>query len=341
MTRHKKNKNKKIIIILISLFVIIIGSSLFLLYGPYNRFRNFWITTAMTTKNHQYLAKWFYSDEEIEKVLNNNKVIEPDNPSDTSLININTSSTNDVIYKNEYDKQILEHDEKELYKIIKIKENGYEGYLAAIYDPSKVKLAVSKYDNKGEYLVDMAKDNKAVLAINGGGFYDDANGEANGGSPTGIVISNSKIVNNASGGNGLIGLTTDNKLYLGKISAKDALNIGIRDAIEFGPFLIVNGEVSKVVGNGGYGIHPRSAIGQREDGILLFLVIDGRRITSMGADMDDLISIMQRYGAINAANLDGGNSSVMVENYKIINKPLDWYNQEQTRPIPNGFIVVE
>lgn len=341
MTRHKKNKKKKIIIILISLFAVGLLSGLFLLYGPYEKFRNFWITTAMTTKNHQYLAKWFYSDEEIEKVLNNNKVIEPDKDADTSLININTDSTNNTIYKDEYDKQVLDRDQDALYKIIEIKENGYEGYLAVVYDPSKIKLVTSKYSYQGEYLVDMANREGAVLAINGGGFYDDANGEGNGGSPTGIVISNGKIINNSSSGSGIIGFTQDNKLYLGKISASEAINMGIRDAIEFGPFLIVNGEVSKVVGNGGYGIHPRSAIGQREDGIVLFLVIDGRRITSMGADMDDLISIMQRYGAINAANLDGGNSSALVENGKIINNPIDWYNQNQTRPIPNGFIVKE
>lgn len=341
MTRHKKNKKKKIIIILISLFAVGLLSGLFLLYGPYEKFRNFWITTAMTTKNHQYLAKWFYSDEEIEKVLNNNKVIEPDKDADTSLININTDSTNNTIYKDEYDKQVLDRDQDALYKIIEIKENGYEGYLAVVYDPSKIKLVTSKYSYQGEYLVDMANREGAVLAINGGGFYDDANGEGNGGSPTGIVISNGKIINNSSSGSGIIGFTQDNKLYLGKISASEAINMGIRDAIEFGPFLIVNGEVSKVVGNGGYGIHPRSAIGQREDGIVLFLVIDGRRITSMGADMDDLISIMQRYGAINAANLDGGNSSALVENGKIINNPIDWYNQNQTRPIPNGFILVE
>ena len=335
---NKKKKKKKIILtISITLIVILLGG-LFLLYGPYAGFRNFWITTAMTTKSHQYLATWFYSDETINKVLESNKIIEPDSDVDTSLID--TTSTNNSIYKDSYDKEILDREENTLYKIIKIKENGYEGYLGVIYDPSKVKLAVSKYSYKGEYLVDMAKDNNAILAINGGGFVDQE-GEGNGGQAVGIVIKDGKIVNNTYTGKGIIGITNDNKLYLGKISASEAINKGIRDAVEFGPFLIVNGEVSKVVGNGGYGIHPRSAIGQRSDGIILFLVIDGRRATSLGADMDDLIYIMQRYGAVNAANLDGGNSSALVENYQILNKPIDWYNREQTRPIPNGFILVK
>ena len=299
---RQMNKKKKIIITISIILVLGLLSGLFLLYGPYAGFRNFWITTAMTTKSHQYLATWFYSDETINKVLESNKVIEPDSDVDTSLID--TTSTNNVIYKDNYDKEILDREENALYKIIKIKENGYEGYLGVVYDASKVKLG-------------------------------------NGGQAVGIVIKDGKIVNNTYTGKGIIGLTNDNKLYLGKISASKAIEKGIRDAVEFGPFLIVNGEVSKVVGNGGYGIHPRSAIGQRSDGIILFLVIDGRRATSLGADMDDLINIMQRYGAVNAANLDGGTSSALVENYQILNKPIDWYNREQTRPIPNGFILVK
>ena len=336
----KKSKKNKILIVLISLFIVGIGSFLFLLYGPYKGFRNWLITTAMTTMNHQYLATWFYSDETIKNVLANNKLIEPDEDSNTSLIDINTDSFNNIVYKDEYDRQILERDKDESYKIIEIKENGYKGFLAAIYDPSKISVVTSKYNTRGEYLVDMANRAGAVLAINGGGFDDDG-GEGNGGTTVGIVISNGKIISNTRSGNGLIGFTEDNKLFLGRISATEAINKGIRDAVEFGPFLIVNGEASSVLGNGGYGIHPRSAIGQRQDGIVLFLVIDGRSVTSLGADMDDLISIMKRYGAVNAANLDGGNSSVLVEKGKILNNPIDWYNRQQTRPIPNGFIVVE
>jgi len=336
----KKSKIKVLLIILIGIFFLGIGSGLFLMYGPYQGFRNWLITTAMTTMNHQYLATWFYSDEVINEVLANNKVIEPNEDSNTNLININTNSTNNIIYKDEYDREILDREEGALYKIIEIKENGYKAFLAAVYDPSKIKLVTTQYSYKGEYLVDMANRENAVLAINGGGFIDDG-GVGNGGTPIGIVIADGKIVNGSRSGTGIIGFTNDHKLFLGKISANEAIEMGIRDAVEFGPFLIVNGNVSSVVGNGGYGTHPRSAIGQRKDGIVLFLVVDGRSITSKGADMDDLISIMKRYGAINAANLDGGNSSVLVEKGKILNNPLDWFNQAQTRPIPNGFIVVE
>ena len=59
---------------------------LFLLYGPYPDFRNWLVTTAMSTMNHQYLATTFYSEERINKVLEQNTTIEPESNTDTSLI---------------------------------------------------------------------------------------------------------------------------------------------------------------------------------------------------------------------------------------------------------------
>ncbi len=55
--------------------------------------------------------------------------------------------------------------------------------------------------------------------------------------------------------------------------------------------------------------------------------------------MNDLTEIMLRYHAYNAANLDGGNSSVLVIDNKIVNHPINWDNLEATRPISNGFTL--
>ena len=333
------NKTKKILIIIISFIFLGLSTFLFLLYGPYNGFRNWLITTAMTTMNHQYLATFFYSDDTINKVLEQNKIIESSSNTDLSKINTNSISTS--IYKNEYEKEILEHEPEEKYKMIEVSGKTYSGYLVAIYDPAKVKLVTSKnLGSKGEYLTDMAKRENDVVAINGGGFVDDTTLNS-GGEPDGILIKDGKILNSKhySKSGGVIGLTKDHKLYLGKVSANEAIQAGVRDAVEFGPFLIVNGEASKVVGNGGYGLHPRTVIAQRQDGVILFLVIDGRRVNCLGADMDDLIEILTRYGAYNAANLDGGNSSALIINNKLINHTINWSNQEETRPIANGFIL--
>lgn len=341
--RNKMNLWKKILIVCLSLAIIGLSTGLFLLYGPFAGFRNWLITTAMTTLNHQYFATWFYDDATIEQVMNNNAVIESGESTNTDEVEI-VAILNEENYENEYEEAILKKENQDdLYKVIKIEGKGYSGHLVAVYDPSKISVCTTKYlGNKGQYLVDMAKDNHAVVAINGGGFYD-PNYNSLGGTPQGIVIKDGKIVTNRiyKKSGGIIGFTNENKLVLGKMTAKEALNKGVRDAVTFGPFLIVNGKPSFIKGNGGWGTAPRTAIGQRKDGIVLFLVIDGRMIGRPGADMVDLTEIMQNYGAYNAANLDGGTSCGLVVDGRLINDPINGNGKHKTRMIATGFIVKE
>ena len=246
------------------------------------------------------------------------------------------------IYKNKYEKEILTKDEgNDLYKVIEISGGKYKGYLVAIYDPSRVSVATTRYLGKrGEAITTVAKNNDAKIAINAGGFYD-PDWNSNGALPHGIVISNGKLLgdyNKANVGGGVVGFTKEDKLVLGRWSAKEAINMGIRDAVEFGPFLIVNGKSSFVKGNGGWGIAPRTAIGQRKDGIVLFLIINGRIPSSIGADMSDLTEVMENYGAVNAANMDGGSSTELVINHKIINKPVA-AGKNGLRDLPTFWIV--
>lgn len=351
--KYSKNKNKKSsekrkvsiksiftgLFILGTIGIIIV---LFLLYGPFAGFRNWLITTAMTTMTHQYFATWFYDDETINYVLNKNKIVEIDEITDIDQIATGNSNTDK--HENEYERAILERDENNNdYKIIEIEGKGYSGYLVAVYDPSRVKTVVTKNIGKsGQYLTKMASDNDALIAINGGGF-NDPNFNSTGGSPLGITVVDGKYVTTEtySGSGGIIGFTEDNKFVLGKMTVSQAKKMGIRDAVTFGPFLIVNGKASSVLGNGGWGTAPRTAIGQRKDGIVLFLVLDGRTVSKPGADMDDLIEIMQNYGAYNAANLDGGTSSVLVVDDTIVNDPIDSTGAHKTRPIATGFIITK
>ena len=342
--KKKKNKFLKFLSVVFDLCMIGIVLVLFLLYGPYNKFRDWYITTAMTTMTHQYLATWLYSAETISDVLNRNKVEEVDSITDTNkIMNSNNQKKSTNNYANEYEKAVLEKDESHPeYKLIKIKEKEYEGYLAVVYDASKIHTMVSsKLGTYGQFVTTMAQNNKAALAINGGGF-DDPNHNGTGGSPLGLTIANSKILTDYSytGAGGLIGFDKDNKLVIGKMNSAKAKSMNIRDGVTCGPFLIINGESSKVLGNGGWGTAPRTAIGQRTDGIVLMLVVDGRKAGMPGADMDDLIKIMKRYGAYNAAALDGGTSSVMVENYKVINDPVNGSGAHKTRPIATAFGVI-
>ncbi len=322
--KKKPKKKRKKLILGLSSIVGVFGIGLFLLYGPWPTFRNFWITTAMTTMNHRYLATSLYSDKTIQEVLRNNSIIEPEGKTNTSLIKFSKYKKSSS-YKNKFEEQILDRDEKDLYKVINIEGKNYQGFLVAIYDPSRISIATSKYLGKrGEAITTVAKENNAIIAMNAGGFYD-PDWNSNGAIPHGTVISNGKVVSDyadANMGGGFIGFDKSNKLILGKYTKNQAIEMGIRDAVEFGPFLIINGKSAFVKGNGGWGIAPRTAIGQRKDGIALFLVINGRLATSLGADMGDLTEIMENYGAINAANLDGGSSSELVINNKIINTPV-------------------
>ena len=344
VSRVRIKKKHKIRNIILAICFSLLLCGLFIVYGPWHGFRDFWITTAMSTMNHQYLAKWLYSDKTIEEVLASNRVIESNENIDMDMIEIYDNKITSNIYKDEYDRQVLEHQEGEIYKYFKVEGYNFDAYMAAIYDPSKIKVVHSKYlGYTGQYLTDMAKENNAVIAINGGAFID-VNGLSNGGEVNGILIENGEIISasrNRDHGGGVIGFTKENKLYLANVSAYQAVADGVRDGVEFGPFLIINGKRASIQGNGGMGIHPRSAIGQRQDGVVLFLVIDGRRVDSMGASIKDLIDIMEKYGAYNAANLDGGNSSVLVIENKIVNRPINWDNLEQTRPIADGFIVTK
>ena len=351
-TNTSKNKKKtskkgtvsKIFTILFSLGTAGIILVLFLLYGPWCGFREWLVTTAMTTMTHQYFATWFYDEETIDYILDKNKIVEIDEETDINAIDTNSNQEKIIEYENEYERAILERDPKNNdYKIIEISEKKFDGYLVAVYDPSRVKtLVTANIGKSGQYVTTMAKNNDALIAINGGGF-DDPNFSSTGGSPLGITVRNGEYMTTKlySGSGGVIGFTEDDKLVLGKMTVSKAKEMGIRDAVTFGPFLIVNGKPSEVLGNGGWGTAPRTAIAQRQDGIVLFLVVDGRTATKPGADMDDLIEILQNYGAYNAANLDGGTSSVLVVNNVIVNDPIDSTGAHKTRPIATGFMVTK
>lgn len=339
-------KVKRLLLLLFSIGIIGLSSGLFLLYGPFSWIRNTLITTAMTTMSHQYLAQWFFTDDYIGKVLASNYMIEIDEDTNTDLIDIKDIDDTGK-YETKYEKDLFEGvDENTIYKIINVSGKGYKGYLVAVYKPEKVKLAVSaKLGTEGQTVKTMAKNNNALITMNGGGFYDPT-WSGNGAIPHGTVIKDGRIIydyTDAQVGGGFIGFDKDNKLVLGRMTKEQALAKGLRDAIEFGPFLIVNGKASFVKGDGGWGIAPRSAIGQRADGIVLFVVIDGRSTSSIGIDMVGLTELMQNYGAINAANLDGGTSSVLMEGTNLINSPRSTMNGKPgvLRRIPTAWMVVQ
>ena len=111
------------------------------------------------------------------------------------------------------------------------------------------------------------------------------------------------------------------------------------DAVEFGPALIVNGQKIEELGSV-ESLQPRTAIGQTEDLTVLMLVINGRgQGSSMGCRGVDLRDILWEYGAVQACNLDGGSSSVMYYQGRVISSPTTSTNNENGRRLPSAFIV--
>lgn len=335
------SKNKTIIILII-LLDIMMFTCYFLAYGPFDGFRNFVITSAMTTKEHKYLARTLYSEETIARVMNANKIEEIGENTDTSEIEFEQIKETDK-YESIYEEQVLKRDnENDLYKVVELSGNNYKGYMIVVYDASKVSLAPAKnLGSNGQILRDITRYHGAKLGINAGGFAD-AGGVGNGGAPTGTVISNGKIIYSGvetGWSGGLVGFNKDHVLVLTKDSPTKAIQNGMVDAIEFGPFLVVNGKKAITTGNGGGGLAPRTVIAQRKDGIVLFFIIDGRKPGySLGISISELTTLVHKYGAYNAANMDGGASTTLVINNKLINKPCGIGGTGERR-IPNAWIV--
>ena len=307
----------------------ILGVVLIVEFGPSKTARNLFINSAMESSAGKFLATLFFSDEKIAEIRNSNSVMQTDDVTDTSLIHIakddEMSDTKTV-------------EEKKDIEIVDISGDTYSGILMKIKDPSRVCVGVSgNYgsDKSGKTVSQIAQSYNAVAATNAGGF-EDKNGMGLGGTPVGLVISESALkYGSPENSYEVIGFNKDNILVVGRMTAKKALDMGVRDAVSFGPILIVNGEAMEVSGTGS-GLNPRTAIGQCKDGTVLLLVIDGRQVNSLGATYADVIEVLLKNGAVNAANLDGGSSSLMYYEGEYINSCASLYGP---RALPTAIIV--
>ena len=318
--KNNKIKNKKNVLPIILIIIDIIGILCFVMvYGPFRFFSDRFVTTSMTTMTHKYFARTLYSDSYINTIMARNVTIEIDDQTDASAIKISDNADTGV-YDSIYDEQILKRDEgNDLYKIIEVEGSTWKGWIVAVYDPTRVHAVLASNLKKGLKTTMMAKENEAIIAINGGGFQRGSNKVW----PTGNFIQDGKILYNKGGRGKLIAFNDDGVLMLLECTADEAIEQGVKDAMEFRPFLVVNGVASTFKGDGGYGKRPRTAIGQRQDGIVLMIVIDGKRMGT-GISMPDLTDLFIKYKAYNAANLDGGGSSTLVINQTLTNSPAGW-----------------
>lgn len=329
-----------------TLFVLLIGLYIFLLYinkGPSPYVRDLFVASVMESSAGGIMAKIYLSDEEIAAIQEKNNTASFNEVTDTTLINI-VAQQDAALHADGASSNTSagDHSDAEIFEdgieVYEVRGRMYYGKIMIIQDPSRVKLAVIdnfSIEGRGLTLLDLVAKYDCVAGVNGG-KYEDESGLGSGSLPEGIVISEGKLLlGNSDTAYDLCGLTNDNVLVVGTMTASHAISIGIRDAVSFGPALIINGKSAGYSGIGS-GLNPRTAIGQREDGAILLLVIEGRQTSSMGASMSDLIEVMLEYGAVNAYNLDGGMSSSMVyEDEEIINNCVHGY----ARRIPTAFVV--
>lgn len=299
-----KKKSKLKFIISFLLFQIVftgITAPFLAYYGPFKNVRNTLVTTAMTTLSHQWIAELFLSEEAINKILKEQAV--------TNLSQKKDAET-EVTVNNKNDKTI---------ERFEINSNKFTGYVLIVNDSTRVKVGYSeKLELEGQTTSEIAENNDAIAAINGGGFTDEATGSlwtGTGAKPTGIIMSNGDIKYNDLSSDDeqreVVAITEGGVLLVGNYSLNELIERKAKEAVSFGPALIVDGQKAITTGDGGWGIAPRTAIGQRKDGAIILLVIDGRQANSIGATLKEVQDVLYEYGAYNASNLDGGSSSTM------------------------------
>ncbi|MBQ3414419.1 MAG: phosphodiester glycosidase family protein [Clostridia bacterium] len=310
----------KRLLITIIVFVILAVTGIFLFFKTtlFQKYKELWVLTAMSTMNHQYLATWFLSEEEINEILSRLQVENNEN-SELHEVTVEAKKENEITVE-------------------KISGKNYVGFVMTVSDPTKVKFVDSRKKSMGTKLSGIVKENNAIAGINAGGF-EDPDGKGMGNIlNTPVIINRELLYGSKNNVMSLIGLSAEGELILGKYNYQEAIEHGIESAVDFGPFIIVNGKNQIQNSNAG-GLHPRMCIGQKKDGTFVFVCIDGRQPGySLGATLLEVQNIFNRYDVYNAANLDGGSSATMYYDGKVVNKTSTPAGE---RYLPNAIIVTK
>lgn len=352
----------KVLLVVLVTAVILVGTLYLMLRkccnGPSESAKNLFITTILETGQMKFLASWVCTDEEIQEIVNKNSMQQIDAAVDTSLIQVagnQTQASGGEAAAGEAETE--EFDENGI-RLEEISGRSFVAKMLIIEDPSQVCVGTTyPWSEYGRELDEIVTATGGVAGINGGLYVSSEN---KGGKPLGVVVQNGEITcNDPSGQTGtyMIGFNKDNILIIKDLAGMKSSDFkdyvaeeGIRDAVAFQEensdknnhfvHLIINGEARKMDGQGS-GANPRTAIGQRKDGAVLLLVTDGRGASGhLGATASDLIGIMQQYGAVNAANLDGGSSSTMVYNGEYEMGSVTFYYQNSSWRLPTAFVVM-
>jgi exopolysaccharide biosynthesis protein len=311
---------KAVAFVFFNLILFVCLAPFVIFYGPFDSLKQFSVGTIMTSR-HPQVVEFFLSKAQIDEFY--------------ASYHQKRTSIEPVILSKEH----VMIDPINGIRMEEINGKYFKGKVMLVNNAQQIRVAVtSELGTAGQRLSEFVRNNGAVAGINAGGFYD-PNAQGNGAYPDGITVVNNVLIHNRVGANpvNLIGFDDHGKLVLGKMSVKDLQDNHIRHAVSFYPNLLTDGK-PLIKGDGGWGLAPRTGIGQTPDGTVVFVVIDGRQPGwSMGATLRDLMNVFVEYGAENAANLDGGSSAEMVYQGKIVNSLWNIYGE---RYIPTAFLVL-
>lgn len=324
---NKKKISWKVIVgfILFQIIFAAILGPILLYHGPFQRVKKEFVTTLEQTYTKKWINRIFLSEEKIAELTGANEAVDEDAFKEQEVeIDLSKITSDDV-------------------KAEKLKVDGATGYVITVSDPKMIKIGVTKYLNSmGQTTSDIASDNGAIAAVNGGGFYDKSGASKHagtGGIPIGIAIQDGKIIKDQDKKpRTVFGFTESGVMKIGKYSAKELIDMGVKQALSFDEksILVKDGVIRNTDG----GLNPRTAIGQKKDGTVVLVVIDGRDFEKLelGVSTGELAKIMKnKLDVVNAFNLDGGKSSTMYYEGEVINDPSEPSGE---RAIPTAVIVV-
>ena len=280
-------------------------------------------------------ASWFYDlyweidEDSFEKYLDKHPTLKKKGYDELVINNLDERDKN---LKTKFGETIRVLDVPENLLIVEVTGGNYVGTLAICKNPDQITMKKAQdFGNMGDQILSYTKKN--VLAINGSGFQD-PNGEGIGGTIVGSFVLDGKEYGKPEYNYLFFGYKEDHRLYI---------SWGIEDmksyewGLQFAPALIVNG--NKIVqGTNGWGLQPRTAIGQTEEGEFLLLIVDGRQVGySLGCTVEDCANIMDRHKAYQAVNMDGGSSSIMSYRDRIITRNSSAL--PEGRYLPNAIVV--
>ena len=341
---------RSLLVLLTAVLVAVFGLFLvcqLVFNGPSESARDLATMAMLESSAMKWFPAVFIGKDKVAEIQTSISATLPNDVSDSTSVVINPgSNASDAEWKNHPDGIRIEY----------VHGDTYNAYVMIIRDPSLVYMATSSENFStgvpGTRINHQIETEGAIAAINAGAFFDNGTSSSVVGSvPEGLVIAGGKVRWNSGQApeQGFVGFNNDNILMVAKtMTADQAMELGIRDGCCFGPVLIMDGQQNDEAYNSKSGVNPRTAIGQRADGAVLFVCIDGRQAGSLGGTYADIIDIMTEYGAVNACNLDGGSSTVMLyrDNYGLYGEPgkvqmINNYSllQEEPRRMPTFFMV--